>query len=106
MEKKNKIVDKWSSPSHRGSSYDHSARTLQQEEDLAKKIWIEKQKLEKQKDVYDEKKYGIKQRLKNVSGSSDWDVIWENMSPYERGFFNAERRKHGEPLYVPKKNKK
>jgi len=100
-EKKEKMADQWSSPSHRGPSYDHSARTLQQEEELGKKMWIEKQKAEKQKDAYDEKKYGIKQRLKNVRGPSTAELIYKNMTPYEKGIHNAEyrRKKLDNPLF-------
>lgn len=48
----------------------------------------------------------IQKRLDKLSGPSDWDVIWDSMSPIERGQWNAQRRKHGEPIYVAPKNKK
>ena len=93
---KDKMADDWSSPLHRGPSYDHSARTLQQEQDLGKKMWLEKQKIDdqplpvglgnkyksdirtpnqKKKDAWDEKKYNIRQRLKNVRGPAVWDLV-------------------------------
>ena len=101
MENKEKMADKWSGPKHRGVSYDHKARTLQQEEELSKKMWLEKQKLEKQKDAYDEKKFGIKQRLKNVRGPHVAELIYQNMTPYEKGIHNAEYRlkKLDNPLF-------
>jgi len=48
----------------------------------------------------------IKKRLDKIRGPHDFEVIWESMSPIERGQFNAQRRKHGEPIYVQKKIKK
>jgi len=120
---KENIADEWSGPSHRGPSYDHSARTLQQEQELGKKMWLAKQKeenksplpvwmgdkyksdlrssnqkkrdawAEKKKDAYDEKKFGIKQRLKNVRGPSTAELIYKGMSPQEKGSHNAEYRR-------------
>ena len=45
----------------------------------------------------------IQKRLDRIRGPHDFEVIWESMSPIERGQFNAQRRKHGEPIYVQKK---
>ena len=120
---KEDIADEWSGPSHRGPSYDHSARTLQQEQELGKKMWLAKQKeenksplpvamgnnyksdlrssnqkkrdawAEKKRDAYDEKKFGIKQRLKNVRGPSTAELIYKGMSPQEKGSHNAEQRR-------------
>ncbi len=120
---KENIADEWSGPPHRGPSYDHSARTLQQEQELGKKMWLEKQKeenksplplgmgdkyksdlrssnqkkrdawAEKKKNAYDEKKYKINQRLKNVRGPSTAELIYKGMTPYEKGSHNAEQRR-------------
>ncbi len=42
-----------------------------------------KKQTEKRKDAYDEKKYNIKQRLKNTRGPSDWEVITKHADTWQ-----------------------
>ena len=49
---------------------------------------------QKKKDAYDEKKYNIRQRLKNVRGPSTAELIYKGMSPQEKGSHNAEQRRN------------
>jgi len=152
---KDKTADSWSGPSHRGPSYDHSARTLQQEQDLGTKMWLAKQKEKKladkklikwaleespeaivknpilkkviddqplpaglgnkyksdirtanakKKDAYDEKKYGIKQRVKNTKGPHIAELIYKGMTPHEKGSHNAEQRRNKLDNHFDSKN--
>ena len=48
---------------------------------------------QKKKDAWDERKYNIKQRLKNVRGPSTAELIYKGMTPYEKGSHNAEQRR-------------